>query len=322
MAITVSRPPNGCLSPIVLDRIVDDPAAIRAMARRTGPYFMPARYLFGGQTAAEARSGTPIDMAGAPRFLIGPVWRGDWAFDGHALVDGADALLNLNAFVEAAAAMCQSDLVVPQQVFVNLTTPMAGNAHSHTDVPEFHGITRNDVPGWMLLAMGHSGLFEDERITTITAVTWFYEGEGGEFTYWPRGPDRESVTHDHLWNTGVVGDNDFMHHTVERTGPPEMAPPRDMTLNTTLDFNGGSWGITEAANELAAIDDVHVRLSLSWKARVFGSADARDGQCAQLSPAEVMARFSEALGEPLPDNPSDPAVYEALISRFTPFGRR
>ena len=37
--------PNGCLPPIGIDHVVDEPALIRDIARNNGPYFMPARYL-------------------------------------------------------------------------------------------------------------------------------------------------------------------------------------------------------------------------------------------------------------------------------------
>ena len=43
--------PNGCLLPVAIDHVVDEPDLIRDIARNNGPYFMPARYLIGGETA-------------------------------------------------------------------------------------------------------------------------------------------------------------------------------------------------------------------------------------------------------------------------------
>ena len=62
------------------------------------------------------------DLEVDPR-LVGPVFRGDWAF-GEALVDGAGALLAHEGFIAAAGAMFQTEVVVPEQVYVNLTTPL------------------------------------------------------------------------------------------------------------------------------------------------------------------------------------------------------
>ena len=108
-AIALERP-NGCLPPVPVDRVVDDPARIRAMARDHGPYFMPARYLINAGAANDAKAGS--ETVEVPAHLIGPVWRGDWAIAGQPLVDGADDLLVLAPFVEGARRMCGEGAVV------------------------------------------------------------------------------------------------------------------------------------------------------------------------------------------------------------------
>ena len=85
MTTTVERP-KGCLPPIQIGHVVDEPDLIREIARNNGPYFMPARYLIGGETAADARKRTPKVVKDAPAYLIGPTWRGDWAFDGLSVI--------------------------------------------------------------------------------------------------------------------------------------------------------------------------------------------------------------------------------------------
>ena len=40
-------------------------------------------------TAADARKRTPKIVKDAPAYLIGPTWRGDWAFNGEVLVEEA-----------------------------------------------------------------------------------------------------------------------------------------------------------------------------------------------------------------------------------------
>ena len=37
----------------------------------------------------------------APAYLIGPTWRGDWAFDGEVLVEEAAFLLHHETFIES-----------------------------------------------------------------------------------------------------------------------------------------------------------------------------------------------------------------------------
>ena len=148
--------PNGCLPPVAIDHVVDEPDLIRDIARNNGPYFMPARYLIGGETAADARKRIPKVVKDAPAYLIGPTWRGDWAFDGEVLVEQAAFLLHHETFMESARTLFKSDIVIPEQVFVNLSTPMKAQPFSHVDIPEFMGVTRRNAPGWFLQAMGSS----------------------------------------------------------------------------------------------------------------------------------------------------------------------
>jgi len=296
--IAERRPAGACLPPVLIDPVVDDPDTIRAMARANGPYFMPARYLVRSTAAADA-SGGEATTEKVPAGLIGPTFRGDWAFGGDVLVDGAEPLLHHPAFLAATAEMCGTEVIVPEQVFVNLTGPSGGQPFSHVDIPEFIGIDRSNAPGWLLQAMGSSRLFEDARITIVTSVAWFHSGERGYFRYWPGGRDADSVRHEAMWNTAVVGDNDFMHHKVERTGAADMVPPEGMTIDTHLDHDGQCWRIVEDGATLAGYDDGNIRLSLSWKAKVYDSEAARaasESGDGGLTLEVVAERFTEALG--------------------------
>lgn len=321
MPLTLERP-RGCLAPVIVDRVVDDPDSIRTIARAHGPYFMPARYLVTAAAANDA--GVTEGAAEVPSHLIGPVWRGDWAIGGVAQFPEADALLHLEPFVEGARTMCGADAVVdPQQVFVNLSTPMPGSAFSHVDIPEFVGWDRSNAPGWLLQAMGTSRLFEDIRITIVTAVSWFHSGERGYFRYWPNGRDAESVRHEAMWNTAVVGDNDFMHHKVERIGRADQEPVQGLTIDSTLTHDGEAWQVMEGGRSLATYTDDDVRISLSWKARVYASdadraaAEAGEGT---IAAEEIVARFAAALDEPIaatgPDAFASTALRDQLQSRW------
>jgi hypothetical protein len=319
MTITLDRP-AGCLEPVAIDRVVPDPERIRDLARANGPYFMPARYLIDADAADSARSSGTKRTVEVPPELIGPVWRGDWCTGGSEVIADTADLLHLPAFVDAAKSMCAAEVVVPEQVYVNLTTPMRGNGFSHTDIPEFIGMDRTNTPGWLLLAMGASRLFEEARITIVTAVAWFHHGERGYFRYWPHGRDAQSVRHENMWNTAVVGDNDFMHHKVERSGPADLGAPDGMTIDTTLDHDGTNWLVMEDGTALATYDDEHVRLSLSWKAKVYANnqrlADAEAGVGA-VTVTDVLERFAGVLDEPLAASGDNALASDALRAQLS-----
>ncbi len=296
------------------------------MAERSGPYFMPGRYLVGGITANAAADGTILKHGNVPPGITGPVWRGDWAIDGEARVDGAAELLHSAVFVEAAQQLFDAEVVVPEQLFVNLTGPRGGDSFSHTDIPEFVGIDRSNAPGWFLSAMGKSGQFEDVRKNIATAVCWFHRGDRGYFRYWPDGRDAPSVRHEDMWNTGVMGDNDFMHHQVERVGQPGAEPVEGLSIGSRLDHDGADWVVTDEGLELGRLDDRNVRLSLSWKAKVYAdraSADAAQSGVGAIELAEALERLAEVIEEPLastgPDALSSVELRDQMTKRFSSY---
>ena len=296
---TIVERPKGCLPPIQINHVVDEPDLIREIARNNGPYFMPARYLIGGETAADARKRTPKVIKDAPSYLIGPTWRGDWAFDGEILVEEAAPLLHHQGFIDATKEMFQTEIIVPEQVFVNLSSPMNAQPFSHVDIPEFRGVNRHNAPGWFLQAMGSSRLFEAVRISIVTAVAWFHQGERGFFRYWPEGRENESIRHEDMWNTAVIGDNDFMHHLVERVGSKQNGPPEGMSINTELKHDGVSWKVLEGDRVLASYGELDVRLSLSWKAKVYSDKRMYENSTKGIGDIDVgvaITRFNQELG--------------------------
>ena len=300
----------------MLDRVLDDGEVVRALARANGPYWQPGRML----SAAGAVRSTADDRDAeleADAGFVGPVFRGDWAF-GEPLIDGADELLHHEGFLAAAGQMYGTDVVVPEQVYVNLTTPVARQGFSHTDIPEFRGIDRRNAPAWLLTAMGVSRLFEAERVHIVTAVAWFYRGEAGGLRYWPEGMDGPSVLHEDTWNTAVVGDNDFMPHEVQRVGPRGSAPPAGMTIRTELAHEDDRWHIVDDGKVLASYDDDQVRLSLSWKAKVYADEDERaraEAGADGVELDEVLARLEADLGEPLAGRSLDSAELRAQLNQ-------
>ena len=318
MAPTTTRRPK---PPIVLDRVVADGEVIRDMARANGPYWQPGRMLTSSGAPRDAADTDDPDLEVDPR-LVGPVFRGDWAF-GEALVDGADALLAHEGFIAAAGAMFQTEVVVPEQVYVNLTTPLPRAGFSHTDIPEFRGLDRRNAPAWLLSAMGVSGLFEAERVHIVTAVAWFYRGEAGGLRYWPDGPDGPSVLQDDTWNTAVVGDNDVMPHEVQRVGPRGSAPPDGMTIRSELVWDADRWHIVDGGAVLATYDDDQVRLSLSWKAKVYADGDeraraeeGRDGVTVEEALTRLEADLAaSASPEPLAGHATDSTALRDQLNR-------
>jgi len=256
-----------CHPPVLFDSVLDDPTVVRQLVEANGPYLPVQRYF---RNDAEYRASS---APGGPRepMIVAPNFRGDWAYD-VPLVAGVEPILHHEGFRRAAGEMFSCACVEPFSVYANLTWQLPfEQGGGHIDVPEFRGIHRGEQPTWLLSMMGHSGLFEAERVEIATAVAWFYAGRDGGFTYWPDGPDQPPRVHEgEIFDTAILGDNDRMFHRVRPVGRRESGLLRGMTLDTRLERRGGDgWAIVEAGETLAEMSFEELRISISWKARVF-----------------------------------------------------
>jgi hypothetical protein len=312
--------PTDARPPIRIDRVLGDGFDFRGLVERNAPYAPVQRYF---ANAAEARSQSSQTSAEGP-LVIAPNFRGDWAYE-RPLVDGAEVFLEHEGFRAAAAELFGSERVRPFAVYANLTWqlpfPQGGG---HTDVPEFRGVNRSDHPTWLLNAMGHSRLFEPERVNIATAVAWFYTGRDGGFDYWPEGPDGPRVKHEgDIHDTAIVGDNDRMFHRVRAVGDRAKGLPQGMSLDSRLEHLGGDrWCVRDGDTTLGELAWPELRISVSWKAIVFADeAEERayDEHTSDLAFDDVLDRFeadldARGIAMPRPAEPSQDEAFVDLIS--------
>jgi hypothetical protein len=295
---------------------VDRPGFVRELLERTAPHFPVQRYFRSG---AEMRA-----QSGPAQLIIAPNFRADWA-TADTRVEGIEPFLANPRFVEAAGRLFESDVVRPWGVYSNVTwqLPFEQGA-GHTDVPAFVGIDRRRYPTWLLSVMGHSRLFEKERVEIATAVAWFYRGKDGGFSFWPDGPDRPPRVHEgDVYNTAIMGDNDRMYHRVRPVGARSDGMLGGMTLETTLEHDGGdAWAIRQDGETRARMRFDALRISVSWKAYVYRDAEQQrrhESEAGAIDLGEVVDRFGADLAargiafEP----PADPLHDEAFVTLLT-----
>jgi hypothetical protein len=200
-------------------------------------------------------------------------FREEYAYGLRGVIDGIDAFLHHEAFVEAARTLFDRPVVEPAIVFANLMVPGQELA-VHTDVPEFRGCNRKVMPQWLLVAMHHSGLFDAWRMPIATGVSWYHDcPTGGEFAYWPDGANAEPKAHTVRRDTALVLDADSVFHGVDRVASTDtgMAP---LKPGMALEFaGGGEWVIRgDDGNDIVRYRWEELRFSVSWKAYCFADA--------------------------------------------------
>jgi hypothetical protein len=195
-------------------------------------------------------------------------FREEYAYDGQAHIGTADAFLRNPAMVEAARQVHGRPVVEPAIAFANLMVPGQELA-VHTDVPEFRGVSRKNVPQWLLVVMHHSGLFERWRLHIATGIAYLQDLGSGALRYWPDGPAGPPKRHPVRANTAIVLDTDSVFHGVDPVGDGAEAPrlAKGATLVAGADRR---WTLARPGGEVIGTYGWHeLRFSVSWKGYTF-----------------------------------------------------
>jgi len=193
-------------------------------------------------------------------------------FESGSSVAGIEPLLQHAVFIEASKHLYGRTHVRPVSVWANLLLPGQKIA-LHTDVPEFRGMRRGKEPDWLLVAMHHSGLFDDWRISAATIVICFgSEPAGGAFVFYPDGPYGRSVAAPAEPNTGILFDAESVYHGVDSLARKNTSLP-ELTPRVALRYGGdGAWVLDDDHSEMARYRWEDVRYAVAWKAHCFADA--------------------------------------------------
>jgi hypothetical protein len=253
-------------------------------------------------------------------------FRETYAYGNEVRISGIEPFLHHEGFVDAARRLYDRPVIVPAIVYANLLVPGQELA-IHTDVPEFRGVNRTRHPQWLLVAMRHSGLFEQWRIPIATAVSWFHDCAGGEFAFYPDGADAAPHAHRVRSNTAVLLDTDTVFHGVDRVA--ETAAPVDVLRpGMRLRFAGDDrWRVDDDAASVAEYRWDDLRFSVSWKAYCFADEAERQTWSAHaddLSVEFAVDRLVDDLrvrGTLTGARPGDAALVDLIIDEYIRFPR-
>jgi hypothetical protein len=294
--------------PIRFEPAFENCEQIREMFNRHAPYRAVAAY------APEGVVDETPEEANRP---VLPWFRGNWAVGGKPLVQGAEWILHNQRFLEAAKAAFDTARVDPECVLVNVNAPMPAGA-THVDNPSFYGATREGYPLPFLRVMGSSGLFEAWRVLRASTISWFYEGKGGNFDYWPEGLDGPMLSEQPPFgNVALCGDNDRMYHRIGPIGNGTEEMPR-MSASAQIQPDGnGKWVILENGEVRATYPSSAIRLSVLWKAEVRH----RESRTDNLTLDRIMAIFTADLRHrsvdfPIPSDPLADTAWILLLQRI------
>ena len=253
-------------------------------------------------------------------------FRNFWALGGKVVFDGAAPFFQNPIFIDAARRSFRAEIIRPVAMMTNLNLPADG-LPPHLDLPFFRGAMNREVPAWMLAPMGYSGLFHQWAVPVASVVTWFYDGVGGEFEYWPDGLEAPSQTvRPPFHNQAVMADNEYMFHRVGALGAEKDWLSSDaIPFDARLELVGENWVVRHGAGEMLRYPFARVRLSVLWKAYCFASeaeAAAFDDRSDDLTPDLIALLFLDDLSakgvrcDVLRDDFGDPAWKRVLEETY------
>lgn len=226
-------------------------------------------------------------------------FREEYAYGQQPVIDGIEPFLHHEGFVEGAREVFGRPVIEPAICFANLMLPGQELA-LHTDVGEFRGANRKTTPQWLIVAMHHSGLFDQWRMPVATGVAWFHDCAGGEFVHYPEGPRGPRRAHQVRHDTALLLDTDSVFHGVDRVddGGRELPP---LQPGMDLVFAGeGEWLVVDGDREVARYRWEDLRFSVSWKAYCFADEAERAawrGHTEDISIDAIVDRFIADLEE-------------------------
>ncbi len=245
--------------PIKLNPAFEDPDSVLKLINKGAPY----------KTITAVQKNPPDDNT--------PGWfRNFWALGGKVIFDGAEEVFNNPNFIAAAKQSFNASVIHPLAMMTNLNVP-APSSPPHLDLPFFRGAHAREVPSWMLAPMGYSGLFQQWAIPVASAISWFYDGEGGAFEYWPDGTDAPSqLVAPPYTNHAVLADNEYMYHRVGQMGDEADYLDGGISSDALLHRVENGWEIRLGDQLIRAYRSDQIRTSILWKAFCFEDQKAAD----------------------------------------------
>jgi hypothetical protein len=204
-----------------------------------------------------------------------PWFRRYWAEYGRCHDAKFEPLFRDARFIVAVREVMDTDLVCPNRMMVNLMGPMDTGV-PHRDTPSYR--TAEPLPIWLVWVLLASDLFEEWRIPSCAAVSWFYDGRDGAYEYWPDGQSSPSRREQGPFgNSAIVANNERMFHRVGAIATPDQRlPPRTISHAATIDHLGaGGWALIEDGKPVRMLGMDELRISILWNALAFPNERAQ-----------------------------------------------
>ena len=206
---------------------------------------------------------------------------------GETEIPAVKQLFNSESYRKQAKVICEmqsnekSPILDPMMLALIIALPGQMVA-MHYDLPWFYGADRWDFPGWFLVAMHSSGLFDDIRIPQVQGVAYLHtfnttkDNKRGGFYFFPNGTGGSYLVHDAVKNSAVVCDGTRMVHGTQTFQKEVTPPPLKKDSKYGIRYIGEEqWEffeysrVDDTKTTIRIYDESDLRITLVWRQRCF-----------------------------------------------------
>jgi hypothetical protein len=234
-------------------------------------------------------------------------------FDGHNRETDAYAPPEIT---EAATRIAGRDEVAVFRAQANVMLPGQGLGR-HTDVPEFYRARRWSFPDWLLVAMLHSGLYDDDQVRIVSAVVWPTTTGGGDLRMFDRTDTHLLASFPPMPGAAVVNDTYRLPHDVWTIPGDEVGVgPGDR-----IGLRDDVWVLERTDGSTTTMNRAQVRMSVLVKVACFRNSRERDRYFDRtddmLDQNDVIARLAEKI--PSGERQEGDALHQQLVDHYVSY---
>jgi hypothetical protein len=180
----------------------------------------------------------------------------------------------------------------------------------HTDIPEFRGARRGQLPDWLLVTMIHSGLFDDRQERVVTAVIWPRITAGGALEIFGRQSLEKLASVEPEIGKGVLFDGSRLPHSVSTVPghPPIIAP------EFAIEARGRHWVSVGAGGAGKFIEAVAIRCSVVLSIRCEMDQALPTDKAGSLDESAVVEALANEAGLDLRDKDLEQQLVNSFVS--------
>jgi hypothetical protein len=232
---------------------------------------------------------------------------------GETEIPAVKQLFESENYLKQAKAICEMEssekdpILDPMMLAMIIALPGQMVA-MHYDLPWFYGADRWDFPGWFLVAMHSSGLFDDIRIPQVQGVAYLHtyntttDNKRGGFYFFPNGTGAPYQVQDASRNTAIICDGTRMVHGTQTFQKEVVPPPLRKDSKYGMRYIGEQkWEFYEFSADssqkevVRVYDESDLRITLVWRQRCFRDTNElnrfRDRSTKRLDLQETLDRM-------------------------------